>query len=105
VWDQGLVSSRLLEYEVWNRIHARGLSRSHADLASAFIGRFSFVELGRDVLTRALEPFPTAVRTLDAIHLASVDYLLGKRQRIELLSYDERMLTAARAMRIPLLSA
>jgi len=31
IWWQPLISSRLLEYEVWNRIHARGLARSHGD--------------------------------------------------------------------------
>lgn len=32
LWQQQLVSSRLLEYEVWNRIHARQLNRSHGAL-------------------------------------------------------------------------
>ena len=102
LWEQGLVSSRLLEYEVWTRVHARGLSRSHADQTSALIDRFSFVELGRDVLARVREPFPRPLRTLEAIHFASIDYLRGKRQPVELLTYDERMLAAARAMKIPL---
>jgi hypothetical protein len=30
-WNQTLVSSRLLEYEVWIRVHARKLARSHGD--------------------------------------------------------------------------
>ena len=105
MWEQGPVSSRLLEYEVWTRVHARGLSRSHAEQASALIDRFAFVELDRDILARARAPFPIVVRTLDAIHLASIDYLFSKRQRIELLSYDERMLAAARAMKIPLFAS
>jgi hypothetical protein len=29
LWQQQLVSSRLLEYEVWNWIHARRLECSH----------------------------------------------------------------------------
>ena len=30
LWTEELWSSRLLEYELWNRIHARDLARSHA---------------------------------------------------------------------------
>ena len=29
LWDADLASSRLLAYEVWNRIHANGLTTSH----------------------------------------------------------------------------
>ena len=42
------------------------------------------------------------VRTLDALHLASIEFLRSRRQAVELLSYDDRLLTAARALRIPL---
>jgi predicted nucleic acid-binding protein len=102
IWQQPLTSSRLLEYEVWNRIHARGLARSHGSETRAVIGRLAFLELDPPDLARALEPFPTPVRTLDALHLASMEFLRLRRQLIELLSYDERLLAAARAMRIPL---
>lgn len=45
--------------------------------------------------------FPVPVRTLDALRLASVDYLHGQGQTIELATYDRRMANAARAMGIP----
>ncbi|HTQ47092.1 MAG TPA: hypothetical protein VMI75_30260, partial [Polyangiaceae bacterium] len=48
----------------------------------------------------ALEAFPVAVRTLDALHLASLEFLRQEGHAVELLSYDERMLDAARKMRI-----
>jgi hypothetical protein len=51
------------------------------------------------VLARALEPFPTAVRTLDALHLAAMEFLRTSGQTVELACYDERLLAAARAMR------
>jgi hypothetical protein len=102
IWQQPLVSSRLLEYEVWNRIHARGLARSHAGDVRALVGRIALIELAPPVLARALEPFPASVRTLDALHLASVEFLRSRRQTVELASYDERLLAAARALRIPL---
>jgi hypothetical protein len=31
IWKETLVASRLLKYEVWNRIHARRLARSHGE--------------------------------------------------------------------------
>jgi hypothetical protein len=102
IWKAPLISSRLLEYEVWNRLHARGLGRSHGNEVRALIGRLALIELDPPVLARALEPFPVPVRTLDALHLASIDFLRSRRQAVELLSYDERLLTAARALRIPL---
>ncbi len=102
LWHQPLVSSRLLEYEVWNRIHARRLGQSHGDAVRELIGHVALLELAAPVLGRALEPFPIPVRTLDALHLASIEFLRTRRQTIELASYDDRMLEAARALGIPL---
>jgi uncharacterized protein len=45
VWRQPVISSRLLEYEVWNRLHARGLGRSHEEEARALITRLALIEL------------------------------------------------------------
>ena len=67
IWQRPLVSSRLLEYEVWNRIHARGLARSHGNDVRALVGRIALIELAPPVLARALEPFPAPVRPLDAL--------------------------------------
>ncbi len=102
LWRETLVSSRLLEYEVWTRIHARGLTRSHSDEARALLNRIAFIELSTPVLTRALEPFPKPVRTLDALHLASIDFLHRQGQTITLASYDSRLNAAARALRFPM---
>lgn len=104
LWHQPLTSSRLLEYEVWNRIHARGLARSHGEQARALIGRVALIELEPLVLVRALESFPIPVRTLDALHLASIEFLRAGRQTVELASYDQRLLAAATALQIPIYS-
>ena len=61
IWSDGLVASRLLEYEVWNRIHARRLARSHGEAVRELIARLALVELVPAVLARVLEPFPVAV--------------------------------------------
>jgi hypothetical protein len=54
------------------------------------------------VLTRALEPFPTPVRTLDALHLASTEFLRERQPAIRLATYDSRPAAAAKAMGIAL---
>lgn len=102
LWDQQLIASRLVEYEVWNRIHARNLNASHGEAARQILARVSMVELSPVALRRALEPFPGPVRTLDALHLASVDYLRAQRLLVTLATYDERMARIATAMSIRL---
>jgi hypothetical protein len=102
-WEQdGLVASRLLEYEAWTRLHGRGLGVSHADDLRALMARLNFLELVPPVLARALEPYPTPVRTLDALHLASLDFLITLGQRPSLATYDRRLASAATAIGIPL---
>jgi predicted nucleic acid-binding protein len=102
LWQEPLVASRLLEYEIWTRVHARGLSLSHAEAVRLLLDRVALLELAPPVLQRAVEPFPTAVRTLDALHLASLEFLRGRGREVRLASYDERMLAAAGALDIPI---
>lgn len=99
---ESLVASRLLEYEIWNRLHALGLGRSHGEEARALIEQVDLIELSPAVLGRALEPFPVPIRTLDALHLASLNFLHARGHAVELATYDNRMAEAARALRIPL---
>jgi hypothetical protein len=102
LWQEPLISSRLIEYEVWTRIHARKLTRSHGDEVRTLLGRIALIELFPPVLARALEPFPKPVRTLDALHLASMDFVQRQGQSIRLASYDDRQISAARALRFSL---
>lgn len=98
IWSEALVSSRLLLYEVWTRLHARGLGGSHGEAARALVARVALLELAPEVLSLALEPFPVPVRTLDALHLASAEFLVARGQSIALATYDERLAAAARAL-------
>ena len=100
LWAEPLVSSRLLQYELWTRVHARGLGRSHADDVRHFLGRIALLELTAPVLARALEPFPVPVRTLETLHLASADFLRQQGQEIRLATYDSRMVEVARRLGI-----
>ena len=98
VWESDLISSRLTEYETWVRLHALGLERSHGEPAQQLLARIAFLELSPLVLTRALQPFPVQVRTLDALHLASIEFLRSRRVGARLATYDVRMKEEAQAL-------
>ena len=97
-WSQPLASSRLLEYEVWVRLHARRLGPSHAEAARALLFRLAFIELAPPVLARALEPFPAPVRTLDALHLAAAHFLRSRDPSLKVATYDAGFAAAAKAL-------
>lgn len=99
-WDERLVASRLLEYELWVRIHARRLTRTHGDAVRSLLATVSLMEMAPLVLARATEAFPVPVRTLDAIHLASMLYLRERGEPLTLACYDDRLTKAARAVGI-----
>jgi hypothetical protein len=102
LWEEALVSSRLLAYEAWTRIHRQALGSTHGSLVERMLEGVAFLELRDDVLARAMEPFPVPVRTLDAMHLSSLLYLAERGVKAPLASYDDRLITAARAMRLPI---
>ncbi|WP_025324309.1 PIN domain-containing protein [Deferrisoma camini] len=100
LWSEPLISSRLSEYEIWNRIHARGLTDTHRENVAALLARIATLELAPVVLARALEPFP--IRTLDALHLASVEFLRSRGQDVRLATYDHRQEDVARRLGVSL---
>jgi predicted nucleic acid-binding protein len=100
LWQTALITSRLLEYEVWCRLHALGLGGARGNAARELLARITMIELSPVVLARALEPFPIPLRSRDALHLASIGFLRGRRPQPRLASYDERLLRAAAAMGI-----
>lgn len=101
-WQAPLISSRLLEYETYTQLNARGLGPSHGNDAAELLARIAIVEMLPPVLIRALDPFPVPVRTLDALHLATMHFLRQARQNVSLATYDDRMADAAQALGFPL---
>jgi predicted nucleic acid-binding protein len=127
-WRGEIVSSRLLEYELWTRVHGRKASSSHGEAVREILASVEFVELAPMVLARAVEPLPVGVRTLEvrtlevrtlevrtlevrtlevrtlevrtlaAMHLATALFLAERRQGVKIATYDERMRGAARAV-------
>jgi predicted nucleic acid-binding protein len=97
-WLETLTSSRLLEYEVWTRIHRETGGAARPEAAQALLGKVVLVELRPAVLQRALRPYPVPLRTLDALHVATLDHLRGMGGALALATYDRRMADAALAI-------
>ena len=104
LWEQPLVSSRLLQYELWVRIHARQLTDTHGEQVRTLVSRVALLELSRPVLERGLDPFPGTLRTLDALHFASLEFLRARDDSVQLATYDARQKRAAAQLGIPLLA-
>ena len=98
LWREPLVSSRLLEYEVFTRVHARRAGVAGVEAARETLARIALLDLSRELVARVVEPFPAPVRTLDALHLASMQFLSDQGVELRLASYDERMRAAAKAL-------
>jgi hypothetical protein len=54
------------------------------------------------VLERVREPFPVAVRTLDALHLAAAYYMRARSAELRVAHYDRPPATSADALELPL---
>ncbi len=86
---------RLVRHRSANAADAERLRLRLAELAKAW----AVEAIGEPVVTRARAPFPDdAIRTLDAIHLASALVIRAATGPLELLSLDERMRSNARAL-------
>jgi predicted nucleic acid-binding protein len=103
LWDNPLVSSRLLEVEAWTALHARGKTRL-AEPLRVLLLRLSLLEMEAPVLERAIEPFAVPVRALDAIHLASAEYLRRIGEDVSIATYDARMRATAQKMEFEIVS-
>lgn len=104
LWQMPLVASKLLQYEVWTKLHTKRVGAAHQSAARDILGKFDFLDMTDNVLARAVNPFPVPLRTLGALHLASLEYLRANGIPVELASYDGRMIAAAHALKVPLYS-
>ena len=93
LWRGGFVASRLLQYEVWNRLHAYGRAEELGSEVITFLNLILFIELKEDVLVRALDPLPGLPRTLDALHLATACFVRTGDPGLRFASYDLRLVT------------
>jgi predicted nucleic acid-binding protein len=103
IWATPLVSSRLLQYEVVVRLHALRSKPAKLARASTIFQQITFAELNDATLARTLKPFPLSVRSLDAIHLSSMDFMRSNGLPLDVATYDKRLADAAKAIGFSLL--
>lgn len=77
-----MASSRLLEYEGWNRVRVYGLIGSHTNSANSLLMGIRLMEMNRRVLARALEPLPVLLHTLDRPHLHTIESCVRVARRL-----------------------
>lgn len=68
------------------------------EAAEELLATFDLVALDRRILRRAASPLPTALGTLDAIHLASARSLRARVPDLRLATHDDALSIAARAV-------
>jgi predicted nucleic acid-binding protein len=102
IWREALVSSRLLEYEAWRRLHAMGIAESHGDSLRSLLSGLAMLDLAEPIVGHARDAFPHSLRTLDALHLAAMLFLREQGQSVQLATYDERLQKGASAIGVPL---
>ena len=99
LWEETLVSSRLLEDEIWNRIHARNLARSHGEYVRALIARVALLQARASGPSQGVRAVSTPCTDLGraAPRLDGVPPHAGVHTTLS--SYDERMLVVARDLK------
>jgi predicted nucleic acid-binding protein len=93
----GIVTSALTAIELKRAVRRHQPARLVA--AEGLLLTIATIELSREVLRTAGSLAPAALRTLDAIHLASA--LLVRDELDMFVAYDSRLLDAATAAGIP----
>ena len=100
------VSSQLTRVECL-RVIDRGRARGASDDVTAAsdrgavldaIASFTLASVSNEVLERAANPFPTALGTLDAIHLATALELRELHPDLQFATHDQELAIAARSV-------
>ena len=99
-------SSDLARVECFRVLDRARLGASVDDVAVARIRgeldelfeSMNVVSIDRRILRRAAEPMPTALRTLDAIHVASALAVRARVSDLVIATHDDEMALAARAL-------
>ena len=89
-----LVASRLALLEARRAVARRPLEGAESTLADV-LGVMTWIDITVAILDQAADVAPPALRSLDAIHLATA-LSLGNAD-IDVVTYDERLAEAARA--------
>lgn len=98
-------SSRLVEVECSRAVDRARLERLLDDRETArklnelarVIDRLHLVPVSDEVIASARVTFPVAIRALDALHVATAQWLAGQVGELEFWTHDDRQATAALA--------
>ncbi len=89
-----------MRYEILNRVHASGRQDRLGREVELILSTVEMLDLSAEILSRALQPCPLPVRTLDALHLATLAFIRARGREVVVASYDLRLLAAAKAIGI-----
>jgi uncharacterized protein len=73
------------------------LARVRADVLE-IIDTFALIRLDDRIKARAAEPFPTSIRTLDALHLASALAMRAAAAGLSMATHDRELAIAAESL-------
>lgn len=97
-WDGPRFASRLTELEVRVRAAAKQASAERDAGIESIASRLRFTEINPTTVGLLYSDPPRNLRTLDALHLATLEYLRRTGRELTLATYDRRLATAAHAM-------
>jgi len=111
---RGMVGSALVELECLRTLDRLRLLQTFSDkelvarreAVFRLLAEFRIVELGRPVLSRAAQPFPLQLGTLDAIHLATALLVRDAgASDLVMATHDGALADAARASGLPVVGS
>jgi predicted nucleic acid-binding protein len=97
-WDLPLVASRITDLEMRTRAAAIGQLQANAAVLDEISSAITFADIGRKNLELLYSGRTGALRTLDAIHLATLDFFNREIAETQLATYDRRLAAAAASM-------
>lgn len=99
--DAEWVSSALARVELLRALRRTGAAPDSLRFAEELLDRMALVAVDRPILNAAASAEPARLRSLDALHLATVLSLVGVDAFV---GYDERLNSAVAAGGLPVLS-
>ena len=94
-WNEPLVASRLTDLEMRTRAAATDSQRAAVERLSS---RISYLGITPETVDLIYTNGATGLRTLDAIHLATLAYVNQGLRRVPLATYDKRLAAAAKKL-------
>jgi predicted nucleic acid-binding protein len=98
LWENPCIASRLTDLEVRVRTAARRLPATALEDMEQLLARIEWVEIRSSTMGLLYQSPPPGLRTLDAIHLATLEFVNRELGFAPLATYDTRLARAAQAL-------